>query len=108
MNDIQSEKQVLAKPVLPDLIFQVFIGGGDEPDIYRDRLAPADPFHFAFLQDAEQLRLSRQTEVADFVQKQRTPICGLDSPHAPFHAALRPFRYRIVRFQPEVQAMPHN
>jgi hypothetical protein len=31
------------KGVLPDLIFQVFVGGGEEPDGYRDRPAAANP-----------------------------------------------------------------
>src|SRR5207253_7575619 len=68
---------------LPIYFFlQVLVRRGDKSYIYRYRPASPDPFDFAFLEDAQELRLSRQTEIAYFVQKQRSTIRRLDSADA--------------------------
>ena len=38
----------------------------------------AEPYHFTLLNDSEQLDLDRQGELADFVQKQRAAVRGLE------------------------------
>ena len=79
MNDIQPEIQILPETVLPDFLFEVFVGGRDEANIHRHRAATAYPLHLALLQNAQQLGLGRQTQITDFVQEKRSPVRRFDA-----------------------------
>ena len=48
--------------------------GGDDAQIDRNRLDAADWHHRAFLDTAQQFRLNRQRQLADFVEKQRATV----------------------------------
>ena len=55
--DIEPVIKVGAESSRGHLLFGLFIGGGDDSDIYFYRLAAAEAFDLFFLQDAKQLRL---------------------------------------------------
>ena len=57
---------------------QVLVGGADDARVDRDRLAAADPLDHPLLQEAQQLDLQRQRDVADFVEKQGPALRQLD------------------------------
>jgi hypothetical protein len=46
------------------------VGRADDPGVDRDRLAAADPLDHPFLEEAQQLDLERQRDVADLVEEQ--------------------------------------
>ena len=54
------------------------MGGADDARVDRDRLAPADPLDHPLLQEAQQLDLQRQRDVADLVEEQRAAMGQLD------------------------------
>ena len=54
------------------------MGGADDPGVDRDRLAAADPLDHPLLQEAQQLDLQRQRDVADLVEEQRAAMGELD------------------------------
>ena len=54
------------------------MGRADDPRVDRDRLAAADPLDHALLQEAQQLHLQRQRNVANLVEEQRAAIGLLD------------------------------
>src|SRR5437879_4454553 len=82
MYDVQPKEKILPKTILLNLFFKILVRRSNEPYIYGYRPAPPDPFNFPFLEDAKQLRLRRQTEIANFIEKQRSPIGRLDPPDA--------------------------
>ncbi len=61
--------QVFAKPAGPDQGLEVLMGRRQDPDIDGDGLRAADALKRHFLQDAEQLGLDFQVDVADLVEK---------------------------------------
>jgi len=54
------------------------MGGAYDSHINRDLVAPANALDDAFLQEAQELRLQRQGQIADLVQKQRAFISRFD------------------------------
>ena len=50
------------------------MGSGDQPDIHANRLRASDALKFPLLQNAQQLGLRVQRQVADFIQKQRAAM----------------------------------
>ena len=54
------------------------MGGADDPGVDRDRLAAADPLDHPLLQEAQQLDLERQRDVADLVEEQGAAMGELD------------------------------
>src|SRR5262245_47678963 len=69
--DIQAIVKVLAELSIRDRLFEILVGGRDEPDIGTDRLGSADAFELSFLQDAQKLHLGCQIDISNFVEKQR-------------------------------------
>src|SRR4029453_5086311 len=55
------------------------VGGGDQAEVHLQGLLPAKAFEAAVLEDAQQLRLCHQREVADFIQEQRAVVGELES-----------------------------
>src|SRR5690606_8021785 len=64
-------EQVLAEAPVTDHRLEVLVCRADDARVYVDRLAPADPLDLPFLQEAEQLDLQRQRDVAYLVEEQR-------------------------------------
>ena len=63
-------------------LLQVSVGGRNHPYIHAQIVVAADALHLALLQKAQNLALQRQRHVADFVQKQRSAMRGLNAPDA--------------------------
>ena len=70
-DDAQPVGQVLAELTLGDPLLQVGVGGGEHADIHRLRPRLADGHDLALLEEAQQLRLDVERQVADFVEEQR-------------------------------------
>ena len=69
MNYLQAVVQIFAKRTFFDGGFQVLVRCGDHSNIDWYGAFAADSVHRAFLQDAQDLGLSGETQVADLVQK---------------------------------------
>ena len=69
--DVQAVVQVLAEPAGGDLLGQVAVGGRDDAGVGAEGLGPADPLELALLEDAEDLGLGRQRQLADLVEEDR-------------------------------------
>jgi hypothetical protein len=54
------------------------VRGADDARVDRDRLAPADALDHPLLQEAQQLDLQRQRDVADLVEEQGAALRQLD------------------------------
>jgi len=65
---------------LGDLLLQILIRGGQHPDVYLNRLGPADPGDHAFLQHPKQLRLRREGHVPDLVEEEGSSVGLLELP----------------------------
>src|SRR5262249_11738223 len=78
-NDVEPEIQVLAEAALPDQLLQVLVGGGDDAHVHRHGVAGADPLEGHFLQNAQELGLHLQVDVADLVEKERTAVGQLEA-----------------------------
>ena len=76
VDGVDAVVEVLAEPSLPDQCRQIHIGRADQPDVHRNRLCAAHPYHAPVLDDPQQLGLQVQRDVADFIQEQR-PAVGL-------------------------------
>ena len=53
---------------------EVAVRSGDDADVDLDRLAATDALDHPFLEHSQQLRLHRQGELADFVEKDRSTV----------------------------------
>src|SRR5262249_44453809 len=62
-------------------LLEVAIGRGYQPGIRSDRSRTTEAFKFALLQDAQQLRLQLERNLADLVQKHRAAIRQFKAPH---------------------------
>ena len=79
MDDAQPVQEVLTELPGGDEIVQVAIGGGDHAHVDRRlRLVRPDGLDLAVLEKSQQPRLHAQAHVADFVEKQRTPMRELE------------------------------
>ena len=63
--------QVLAELAFGDALFEVGVGGGDHAHVDALRPRLADRHDLALLEEAQQLRLHVERQVADFVEEQR-------------------------------------
>ena len=78
-DNIQAVIEILAEMSGIDGLLQVDVGGSQHPNVDRGAFARTQPHNLLFLQDAQQLDLDGQRQVADFIQKQRAAI-GLFKP----------------------------
>src|SRR5262245_12893088 len=89
---LQAEIEVGAKLAFTHALIEVAMGGGDHPDVYRDRVRGADPLHLALREDTQDLGLHDGAHVADLVQEERAAARPLDEArtaiHTRRHAAL--------------------
>ena len=68
--------EVLAKATARDELIEIAIRGGDDADIDAAIVIVADPAELLRLQDAQQLGLQRQRQLADLVEEQRAGVRG--------------------------------
>src|SRR4051812_42804294 len=72
--DRQAVIKVFAKTAVADKIGQVAVGGGDDSDIDVDFFCAADRQERMPLQNSEQLGLTVERHLADFIEKQRSGV----------------------------------
>ena len=70
-----------------DLLLEIAVRRGDDAHVDLDRLAAADPLELALLQDAQQLDLHVQRELADLVEEQRAAVGQLEPAQPARHRA---------------------
>ena len=70
--------EILAEAAVGDHRIEVLVGRADDPRVDRDRLPPADPLDHPLLEEAQQLDLQRQRNVADLVEEQGAALGELD------------------------------
>ena len=76
---MQSIEEVLAEPALPDLLFEITVGGCDQTNIGAAGLRASDRFELTILQHSQQLGLEIDRQLADLVEKQCATIGELES-----------------------------
>ena len=74
--------QVGAEPAVRDLGRQIAVGRRHDPDVDPDRLVGAHALHLTLLQDAEELGLRVERQLADLVEEQRAAVGELELPGA--------------------------
>src|SRR6185437_959728 len=70
--------EVVAETAARNHRVQVLVSGADDTRVDRDRLASADPLDHALLEEAQQLDLERQRDVAYFVEEEGAALGKLD------------------------------
>ena len=70
--------EILAEAAVGDHRVEVLVGGADDPRVDGDRLAAADALDHPLLEEAQQLDLKRQRDVADLVEEQGAALGQLD------------------------------
>jgi hypothetical protein len=76
--NIESKEKVLSEAAGADLGREIPVRGRYDPHIHPDRLAAADSFDDAFLEDTEEQRLCLWRQFADFVQEDGTSMRQLE------------------------------
>src|SRR5207253_656 len=71
-----------AERSLLDAGFQIFVGCRDHAHVNGHGPSAADPVHDALLDNAEDLGLSIQTQIANFIQKQSSAVRFFESSDA--------------------------
>ena len=77
IDDVESVVEVFTETPSSDLFFEVFVCGGDDPDVDLNRGVRAKSDDLTFLKDAEQFDLHGEGEVANFIKKEGGVVCGL-------------------------------
>jgi hypothetical protein len=72
--NVDAVKEVGAKFVFLDEVFEIAVSRDDNTDIDFDGLVAANALDFSFFQDAEQLGLHCKGHVADFVEEKRAAL----------------------------------
>ena len=62
-NDVEAVKKVFPEMIFSYQDFQIFVGGGDYPNIQPNGFNPPDPLESVFLQDPEDFYLEAQEEL---------------------------------------------
>ena len=79
-DDVQPVEQVLAELAFVHHVPQVDVGRGDDPHVDLDRLDAAEAHELALLDDAQQLGLRLERDVADLVEEDRALVGELEQP----------------------------
>jgi hypothetical protein len=82
LDDAKTVVKVIPEPAAVDLLGEVAIRRGDDPDIDFPRAALTDAADFVFLQNAEQLHLHGLSELADLIEKDRPMMCRFEKTNA--------------------------
>ena len=70
--------EVRPEPTYAQVLLQVAVRGGDDPDVDLARLRRAEPLDLAVLEDAQELRLEGGVELADLVEEERPAVGELE------------------------------
>ena len=77
--DGEAVEEVPAEAPRLDLGPEVAVGGGDDPDVGVQRPRAADALELALLEDAQQLGLQLQRQLADLVEEDRRAVRHLEA-----------------------------
>src|SRR5690606_15694134 len=77
-HDVQPVEQVFTETAFGDLLVELLVGRGENPDLNLDGLGTADTRNDSVLKNAKHLRLRRQAHVANFIQEQRAAVSLLE------------------------------
>ena len=97
--DVETIEEIAPEPAAPDIVGQVAIGRGDDPDIHSRRAVGAEAFDLSLLQHAQDLWLELEGQVTNLVEEDNAAIrelepaglCGVRSCEC---ARSRPARFR--------------
>ena len=73
-DDAQPEVEVLAEGALLDLLLEILVGRGDDPDVHLDRPRRSEPLDLPLLEHAQHLGLRLRAHVADLVEEDRSLV----------------------------------
>src|SRR6059058_2018807 len=76
---VQPVVEIVPEPLLFHHPKEVAVRRGDEADVDLDRLRTAVPLELLLLQDAQQLRLELERDLADLVEEQRAAVGHLEA-----------------------------
>ena len=85
LDDVEAIEQVAAEAAGGHLDAQVAVGRGEHLDVDAARLERADAVDLSELEDAQQLGLDAERQIADLVEQQHAAVGGLEQAGAVFH-----------------------
>ena len=77
-DDIQAVEQIFAEPTVVDRCLEVGVGRGDDADVDGQRRGLAERGDLARFEEAEQLGLQIEAQLADFVEEEGAAAGGAD------------------------------
>jgi hypothetical protein len=77
---IEAVKQIRAEPPLSNHLGQILIRGCHNTNVNPDGAVASEPLKFLFLENAQELRLQFERQIAHLIQKQRTCVGVLKAP----------------------------
>src|SRR4051794_34965155 len=77
-HSVEPVEEILSELAVANAAFEVAMCRRNDAYVDFDRLIPADAPDFMVLQCAEQIHLHARRHIADFVQKQRSPMGMLE------------------------------
>ena len=77
--DVQAVVQIATESARPDLVDQIAIGRGDDPDVHSQRPRRAKALELSLLKDAKQLGLRVERQLADFIEEDGTAVRQLEA-----------------------------
>ena len=82
-DDVEAVVEVLAEVALRDALLEVAVRGGDDAHVDLERLVAADALERPLLQEAQQLHLRGQGDLAHLVEEERAAVGLLEAALAP-------------------------
>ena len=73
-DDVEAVEEVFAEVAAGDLLFEVFVGGGDDADVDVRGCGGADGVEALLVESAEDFGLGLEAHVADFVEEERAAV----------------------------------
>ena len=84
---VQAEIQVVAEQSAGHRLLQVDIGGGDDAHVHAVGARAAQPLELPLLEDAQQLGLQGQGQLADLVEEDGAAVRLFEAAHPGHHRA---------------------
>src|ERR1700687_2112073 len=72
--------QIFAKAPLTDLIFEILVGGANQPEIDFLCRPPAEPLYGMFLKHTQKFTLQIRVQRGDLIQKESSGVSGFNEP----------------------------
>ena len=69
IDHVEPVVQVFAEGAVGDRLFEVAMGGGDDPDIHLDGFLAAHPLEFVVLEHLQEFGLEAHIHIADFIEQ---------------------------------------